>query len=55
VAVHIILDGRGRQFDPRIVDAFGRCFADFRRISEKFADPAADAAAPKRNRQRLAC
>jgi putative two-component system response regulator len=54
LAMQIILDGRGQHFDPRIVDAFGRCYADFRRISETYADPAPDAAALKRNRRGLA-
>ena len=43
VAAQIILEGRGRRFDPRIVDAFSRCFLDFRRIADAYADPTADA------------
>jgi putative two-component system response regulator len=54
VAVQIILEGRGRHFDPRIVDAFSRCFLDFRRIADGYADPHPDAAALKRNRRSLA-
>jgi putative two-component system response regulator len=54
VAVQIILDGRGRHFDPRIIDAFTRCIPDFRRITGAYADPAPDADALKRNRRRLA-
>jgi putative two-component system response regulator len=54
VAEQIILDGRGRHFDPRIVDAFSRCMPDFRRITGAYADPAPDADALKRNRRRLA-
>jgi putative two-component system response regulator len=53
VAVQIILDGRGRHFDPRIVDAFSRCIPDFRRITGAYADPAPDADALKRNRRQL--
>ena len=54
VAVQIILDGRGRHFDPRIVDAFSRCIPDFRQISATYLDPEFDADALKRNRRRLA-
>jgi putative two-component system response regulator len=54
VAVQIILDGRGRHFDPRIVDAFSRCIPDFRQISAAYLDPESDADALKRNRRRLA-
>ncbi|MGD1038375.1 MAG: two-component system response regulator [Roseiarcus sp.] len=54
VAEQIILEGKGRHFDPRIVDAFSRCISDFRRISEAYADPTPDSDALKRNRRRLA-
>ena len=54
VAVQIILDGRGRHFDPRIIDAFSRCIPDFRQISATYLDPESDADALKRNRRRLA-
>jgi putative two-component system response regulator len=54
VAVQIIVEGKGRHFDPRIVDVFGRCCLDFRRIADTYADPALDADALKRNRRRLA-
>jgi putative two-component system response regulator len=54
VAVQIILEGKGRHFDPRILDAFSRCYLDFRRIADTYADPTPDSDALKRNRRRLA-
>lgn len=35
----IILDGRGRHFDPDIVDAFLACEPDFTAIARRLADP----------------
>lgn len=37
-AVSIILEGRGKHFDPRLVDAFIRIQQDFREIAERFVD-----------------
>jgi putative two-component system response regulator len=37
-AVEIILAGRGSQFDPQLVDAFGEIHAAFLAIAEQFAD-----------------
>ncbi len=37
-AVEIILAGRGSQFDPQLVDAFGGIHATFKAIAEQFAD-----------------
>ncbi|WP_093883975.1 HD-GYP domain-containing protein [Syntrophus gentianae] len=37
-AVEIILAGRGSQFDPQLVDAFGEIHATFKAIAEQFAD-----------------
>lgn len=37
-AVTIILDGRGRHFDPRVVDAFAEIAGQFRDIAARFAD-----------------
>jgi adenylate cyclase len=37
-AVEIILAGRGLQFDPQLVDAFGEIHATFHAIAEQFAD-----------------
>ena len=37
-AVKIILEDRGRQFDPAVVDAFVRKEKEFQRISEQMAD-----------------
>ncbi len=38
-AVAIILDGRGKHFDPDVVDAFIRIAGDFAEIARRFADP----------------
>ncbi len=38
-AVDIIRDGRGRHFDPDIVDAFLACLEQFTEISLRFAEP----------------
>lgn len=37
-AVEIILAGRGSQFDPQLIDAFGEIHTKFQAISEQFAD-----------------
>ena len=37
-AVRIIVEEKGKYFDPRVVDAFLAVQADFRRILVKFAD-----------------
>jgi putative two-component system response regulator len=44
-AVEIIREGRGRHFDPDMVDAFLACAEDFRSIAEQFLDGEADAQA----------
>ena len=44
-AVQIIAEGRGRHFDPDVVDAFLQISDEFRAIAERFADPT-DAAIP---------
>ena len=41
-AVTIIRDGRGRHFDPDMVDAFLRIQEDFRAIADRYADSEAD-------------
>ena len=42
-AVQIIADGRGKHFDPDLVDAFLQISDEFRAIAERFADPAPEA------------
>ena len=37
-AVEIILAGRGSQFDPQLIDAFGEIHATFHTIAEQFVD-----------------
>jgi putative two-component system response regulator len=37
-AVEIILGGRGSQFDPQLIDAFGEVHGKFHAIAEQFAD-----------------
>lgn len=37
-AVEIIFAGRGSQFDPQLIDAFGEIHAKFHAIAEQFAD-----------------
>lgn len=37
-AVEIILAGRGSQFDPQLIDAFGEIHETFRSIAEQFVD-----------------
>jgi adenylate cyclase len=41
-AVEIILDERGSQFDPQLIDAFGEMHATFRVIAEQFTDVSAN-------------
>ena len=41
-AVEIILDERGSQFDPQLIDAFGEIHATFRAIAEQFTDVSAN-------------
>jgi putative two-component system response regulator len=41
-AVSIIVSGRGKHFDPDVVDAFLRIEAQFRAIAERFADTEED-------------
>jgi adenylate cyclase len=41
-AVEIILEGRGTQFDPQLIDAFGEMHATFHAIAEQFADARVD-------------
>jgi putative two-component system response regulator len=38
-AVHIILEAKGSQFDPNIVDAFLAVKEDFRQIALRYVDP----------------
>jgi putative two-component system response regulator len=40
-SVAIILEGRGKHFDPDMVDAFAELAEDFRQIAARFADEAA--------------
>jgi putative two-component system response regulator len=40
VARKILLDGRGLQYDPKVVDAFFDFFAEILEIQQKYADPA---------------
>jgi len=37
--VQMILEGRGSQFDPDVVDAFAFMADDFRSVAERYADP----------------
>ena len=37
-AMAIIMEGRGTQFDPNIVDTFQRLNPEFRAISERYSD-----------------
>ena len=37
-AVEIMLAGRGSQFDPQLIDAFGEMHSTFRAIALQFAD-----------------
>ena len=37
-ALQLLRDGRGKHFDPRVVDAFFECIDDILAIQEKFKD-----------------
>jgi putative two-component system response regulator len=37
-AVRIIIEAKGSQFDPNVVDAFLAVREDFRQIAERYAD-----------------
>ncbi|MND01046.1 hypothetical protein D3C83_198760 [compost metagenome] len=39
IALRILRDGRGTQFDPKIVDVFIDCFDEIATIQQKYADP----------------
>jgi len=52
-AVEIIVEGRGRHFDPDIADAFIALQAEFLHIAEKFADTDAELADKKVQMERL--
>ena len=39
----IINEGRGKHFDPDVVDAFQACLEQFADIARRFADPAPEA------------
>lgn len=41
-AVKIMLEGKGKHFDPDMIDAFITCQEQFRHIAEKYADSEAD-------------
>lgn len=41
-ALEIMLEGKGRHFDPDMTDAFLECQDEFRQIGEKYADTEAD-------------
>ena len=41
-AVKIMLEGKGRHFDPDVIDAFMECEAEFKAIGEKYSDSEAD-------------
>lgn len=45
-AARIIAEGRGRHFDPRVIDAFLAITGEFHAIALQYADPAAPAAEP---------
>jgi putative two-component system response regulator len=47
-SVGIIREGRGRHFDPDIVDAFLEIEAEFHAIAERYADSEADVKAKAR-------
>ena len=44
-ALDIIVIGRGRHFDPGVVDAFLRCEGSFAEVADKLADHVAERAA----------
>lgn len=37
-ACQLVMDGKGSQFDPEIIDAFVACLPDFREIAQRYAD-----------------
>ena len=37
-ALQLLRDGRGKHFDPRVVDVFFECLDDILAIQEKFKD-----------------
>ncbi|MDC7224411.1 MAG: two-component system response regulator, partial [Spirochaetales bacterium] len=39
--VEILVEGRGKHFDPMLIDAFLRCRTDFSRIHREFREPLA--------------
>lgn len=41
-AVQIMLEGKGKHFDPDMIDAFLDCQDQFKKIGEKYADSEAD-------------
>jgi putative two-component system response regulator len=41
-AAAIICEGRGKHFDPDVVDAFVECLEDFRNIAARYADEASE-------------
>ncbi|MNT30015.1 Cyclic di-GMP phosphodiesterase response regulator RpfG [compost metagenome] len=45
-AVRIIGEGRGRHFDPRVIDAFLAITGEFHAIALEYADPAGAEPAP---------
>lgn len=45
-ATKIIMDGRGKHFDPAVVDAFVDCSERFAEIASRYADPGPDTHAP---------
>jgi putative two-component system response regulator len=52
-AVQIILDGKGKHFDPDMVDAFAGLLDEFRAIAARFHDSDADMAEKKEQTERL--
>jgi len=48
-AMEIILEGRGKHFDPEIVDAFVSRLADFREIAARYVDPESEQAQPEKS------
>lgn len=41
-AVNIMLEGKGKHFDPDVIDAFMHCQEQFKEVGEKYADSEAD-------------
>ena len=50
-AVQIILEGRGRHFDPDMTDAFFAIQEEFRAIANRYADTDKDLVEKERYRQ----